>query len=263
MHLYQKYPSPYSIQQFVQFFWEFEGAFNEVTAFQQRVTASVDPTLAFQFEGGMNYNQRQLFRSGFQGQCSSYGSIATNSNVKIFGVYFYPQAIPLLFQIPAYVLNNEVAEIADVIGWEGKVLEDKIMLCTSIDEKIRIMTHFIENRALQASVRTGAITSVISSILLNSGHINITALAAKYYLSQRQFERQFRHMTGFSPKKFARIVRFNKTLETIVAAKQSLTEVSYSLGYFDQSHMIKEFKEFSGQAPVDYFLTDISYYYDK
>ncbi len=261
--IYKKHSPPYNIKNLVRFFWEFEGSFDESLSFQQSVTASVSPKLAFQQEGVMQFNQIELFQSGFQGQTNSFLTMLSNQKLKIFGVYFYPQAIPLLFKIPADLITNEIIEISEVLGSEGQVLEEKIMLSNSVFEKINVITEFIENILTQTSIKNTDIVSAIDYIFLNSGTVDVLQLASSQFLSQRQFERKFKRLAGFSPKMFSRIIRFNDTITTISQTRQTLTKTAYSLGYYDQSHMIREFREFSGQTPTEYFSEDISCYFDS
>ena len=105
------YPSDSNIGNIVQFFWEFEGDFNDAAAYNHSITASVNPKLAFQYKGGMalikNNVKSNLFRSGFQCQTNSFNNLFANQKIGVFGAYFQPYAIPLVFNIPSEVLTNQ------------------------------------------------------------------------------------------------------------------------------------------------------------
>jgi methylphosphotriester-DNA--protein-cysteine methyltransferase len=78
--------------------------------------------------------------------------------------------------------------------------------------------------------------------------------AAKYLgLSQRRFIEVFKAEVGMTPKLFSRIQRFQQT-RTFVQQNPSpnWAALALDLGYFDQSHLIREFLEFSGLSPTDY-----------
>src|SRR6185295_2034838 len=78
--------------------------------------------------------------------------------------------------------------------------------------------------------------------------------AAKYLgLSQRRFIQVFKTEVGMTPKLFSRIQRFQKT-RLLVDRDPSpdWASLAIDLGYFDQSHLIREFHEFSGLCPTDY-----------
>jgi len=78
--------------------------------------------------------------------------------------------------------------------------------------------------------------------------------AAKYLgLSQRRFIQIFKDEVGLTPKLFSRIQRFQQT-RTFIQHNPSINwaDLAVDLGYFDQSHLIREFLEFSGLSPTDY-----------
>jgi methylphosphotriester-DNA--protein-cysteine methyltransferase len=78
--------------------------------------------------------------------------------------------------------------------------------------------------------------------------------AAKYLsLSQRRFIQVFKAEVGMTPKLFSRIQRFQQT-RTFIQQNPSpnWAALALDLGYYDQSHMIREFLEFSGLSPTDY-----------
>ena len=78
--------------------------------------------------------------------------------------------------------------------------------------------------------------------------------AAKYLgLSQRRFIQVFKAEVGMTPKLFSRIQRFQQT-RTLIQYNPLINwaELAVDLGYFDQSHLIREFLEFSGLSPTDY-----------
>jgi methylphosphotriester-DNA--protein-cysteine methyltransferase len=78
--------------------------------------------------------------------------------------------------------------------------------------------------------------------------------AAKYLgLSQRRFIQVFKAQVGMTPKLFSRIQRFQQTRTFIQQnPSPSWAALALDLGYFDQSHLIREFLEFSGLSPSDY-----------
>ena len=73
-------------------------------------------------------------------------------------------------------------------------------------------------------------------------------------ISQRQLERTFKEYAGFSPKTFARILRFQSATNHYGTTKKTLTEIALDCGYYDQSHFIHDFSQFSGYTPSEYFL---------
>ena len=80
----------------------------------------------------------------------------------------------------------------------------------------------------------------------------VSEVAYKLNISKRQLERVFLKNVGISPKKFSRIVRLNAAIKRFKKA-DSLTALTYEAGYFDPSHLIRDFREFTGLSPKAFF----------
>ncbi|HKP59023.1 MAG TPA: AraC family transcriptional regulator [Polyangiales bacterium] len=79
----------------------------------------------------------------------------------------------------------------------------------------------------------------------------IPQLAAAIGVSERQLRRGFDHTVGLSPKQYLRIVRFRRALRAARAAgRPDWAAIAEQTGYFDQAHLIAEFREFSGVTPA-------------
>ncbi|PST84142.1 hypothetical protein C7T94_05280 [Pedobacter yulinensis] len=256
---YKRFFPPAAIRPFVLFFWEFEGDFSAAAPYSHAVSASVHSKLAFQFKGQMRSGhtgrQEPLFKSGFQCQNKACYQISAQHSVGIFGVYLQPLAVPLLFNIPAETLTDYNVEVSDLLGPGGRELEEKIMLCTNAAERIDTISRFIAQRISDVPHGHRGVAAAVQQIISMQGLADIGALTRQQFISQRQFERRFKTLTGFSPKMFSRIVRFEACIAKAAAAS-SLTSLSVASGYYDQSHMIRDFIEFSGGSPKAYFAED-------
>lgn len=91
-------------------------------------------------------------------------------------------------------------------------------------------------------------------------HIRTAQLADVACLSNKQFGRVFAEYVGATPKEFLRIVRIQRALYTLQCQPGiSFAQLAYECGFFDQSHMIKEFKLFSGYTPAEYLAVCAPY----
>lgn len=258
---YKKYHPPDAFNDLIQFFWEYKNDFTTDNAYHQPIEASIFPKLAFQYTGEMGIKLNsgkpgKLFRSGIQAQTDTFSSIFTSQSIGIFGIYFNPIAIPVLFGIPAVEITNHNIEISDLLGSEGKNLEERIMLSNSTKERLRIVIEFLFKRLRSLTVEEKLIQHTINAVYDNNGLINSNQLSDYLYLSPKQVERKFYKFTGFSPKQFSKIVRFESSISAIFRGHTTLTSLACDLGYYDQSHFIKNFKEFTGLTPKDYFSNE-------
>ncbi len=124
---------------------------------------------------------------------------------------------------------------------------------TALDENKQLP----ENTILCGQQKSYEINRIINSVALinrSNGTINVAALSSAACLSRKQYERTFAEYIGSSPKQFLRTVRFQNTLREKQRNKCiNLTALAYSCGYYDQSHMINDYKLLSGKTPAQYF----------
>jgi AraC-like DNA-binding protein len=198
-------------------------------------------------------NIETTFTSGIHGQTQKFRRFIARGNFGMFGAYIYPFAISKFFSMPCAKFSNQLPDLESVLGTEGKELEEKIISADDNFQRANILSDFFEKKLLKQQQYSHAVLSSINYIIKTKGKKNIQELANEFCLSTRQFERRFKEFSGFSPKLFSRITRFQSSLDEYGNKKKSLTDIAYDCGYYDQSHFINDFKEFSGYHPSQYF----------
>ena len=97
--------------------------------------------------------------------------------------------------------------------------------------------------------------------VINFSHLNPSVhygqQLKEYGISERQFERKFLQTIGFTPSYYRRVLRFETALYRIQQGRfKSLADLAYELGYADQSHFNREFKQFSHLTPKELIKKD-------
>ena len=84
-----------------------------------------------------------------------------------------------------------------------------------------------------------------------SGQVRVEALAAQLGVSRQHLALQFRQHVGIGPKLFARICRFRAASAGMqsLAGQPDWAQVALQFGYFDQSHLIRDFQDFAHSSP--------------
>ena len=191
--------------------------------------------------------------SGISGPSQKFNRFGINESFGMFGAYLYPFAIPKFFGVPANDISNQTTDFASLFGNDGKYLEEQMMLAKDNQQRAEILSFFLEKRLSKDLPAVPAVFSSIHDIIQSRGLVNIETLANQYFLSTRQFERKFKQFAGFNPKLYSRITRFQAAICQYGNLNKSMTELAYDCGYYDQSHFIHDFKEFSGHHPSKYF----------
>jgi len=100
------------------------------------------------------------------------------------------------------------------------------------------------------------VDAAVVAIIRSGGRASIEEVAAQAGVSRQHLARAFAYHVGVSPKTFARVMRFRRAITLARGAREGWADLAAELGYFDQSHMISEFREFAGDTPVPFFLSD-------
>lgn len=248
---------PKHLTDYVRFCWFVEGNLPYV----HHAFAYPCPELIFCYKGhfkyGIEHRKDTIFTSGIFGQTETFSRVTLNNEYfGIFGVHLYPHAFPQLFRLPANELSNHYATMDAVLGKDGEMLEEEMMLASNNTQRAKLVSAFLEARLKNARIEHSSISSAITAIVGSYHTSSVQAFADTNFLSLRQFERRFKELSGFSPKSFLRIMRFNSVLNKDFQHK-SLTEIGIECGYYDQSHFIHDFQRFSGISPKEYFKKEM------
>lgn len=190
----------------------------------------------------------------FAGQMSRSITIRPTGRVRLFGVRFHPAGAFPLGGFPMHQLTDQIIGIECAIGRAGVELESRIWEAESFEQRTAAFELYF-TRKLAAQRNEDAMAAYAAGLIADSGgSISISRLSGRIGVSERRLERRFRSRVGLSPKTLARIVRFQGVVRRIQSAETpNMLDAVHELGYFDQSHLIRDFREFSGDTPLGYF----------
>ena len=100
-------------------------------------------------------------------------------------------------------------------------------------------------------------------LLSSKGVITVSELCKRTNISDRQLERLFLEYTGASPKKIADIVRFQNVLQDLFLSKHcSQQDIIFNYKYYDQSHLINDFKKYAEKTPLEFIQQKMASFYN-
>lgn len=191
-------------------------------------------------------------------------SLATNGspvywqirgNTTVFGMVLLPETIELLSKRPTSLHERRFENLKK---YQQQVFEDLQHLAQEFQgaEDLAEKAFALLRRHLlaPAAQQNPYFSEAMRLIRHNLDKQSVEDLNEKVFVSKRHLQRTFQNKVGYGPKAYSRMLRF---CEAIFYLQQNpnarMTTVAYDFGYADQSHFIREFKEFMGQNPRKFF----------
>lgn len=182
-----------------------------------------------------------------------------NGKISIAGIVFKPAALATLFNLPTYEYTEERIPLSDVFKKPliNSFIEN-IQNASEANEKVKLLEEFVilfynENKPIPDYIDYAA-----NLIIEKNGMVHISDLLKDIFMSRRNFERKFFKKVGLSPKYYARIRRLGYLMNEIAGKKKVNWSYIFSqCDYYDQSHFIKDFIEFTGRSPQKYIEENI------
>ena len=169
---------------------------------------------------------------------------------EVFGVRFLPNNIimPGGYKISEFT-NNKI-DLDKLLKNGSEFIEE---ICESDDFNTQVsifLKYYLEefNKSFTMTTKNHITSYMINEIVKKRGAIRIEKLSDDIGYSSRHINKIFNDNVGMSPKMFCKIMRFQGVLSEFTR-KQKLTDIADIMGFFDQSHLVKEFKQFIGITP--------------
>jgi AraC-like DNA-binding protein len=214
---------------------------------------------------GSNSDSSYKDQAVVTGQISSYFDVVPQGKIRLITIVFKPFGAKPFFDFPISEIKDNIIPIKDINNSYWLDLEKKL---SDLKENKSIITCLEDNllKKLEKntlfnsyfSINYDRVLSAIGRIESSKGCVNIKELSSLVCLSDKQFNRIFTDYVGINPKHFLRIVRYQSVLLKLQSSNLSeykdidLHDLVYDFGYYDQSHLINNFKEFTGYTPREY-----------
>ena len=199
------------------------------------------------------------------GQATRQYELELSGRIGMVGIVFRPAGLSTLFGLPMYKFTDERISLADVLGPSATYLHEQLGNCLTAEARMALLEQFL-NRQLPRQGNCFDRTDFAANLIVDKfGVLTVSELMNDLYVCRRQFERQFLQKVGISPKYYARIRRVSHLCAQLATQRWQITDWQdfvFRAGYYDQSHFIREFTQFTGKKPTLYIKanTELSQY---
>ncbi len=196
----------------------------------------------------------QRFRRAWvSGAQSGYITIDAVAGSSLMGVHFLPGGASRLLGIPADHLRDSVVELDAIWGLESDTLRQTLLEAPTPEAKFARLEKHLLFRHRKARAPDALVAHALHQFQQAAPLARIDQVVVESGLSHKGFIERFQRSVGLSPKRYCRILRFHDVLRRVDRQTPAAwAALAADCGYYDQSHLIQEFRSFSGLIPSRY-----------
>ncbi|HEX3471273.1 MAG TPA: helix-turn-helix domain-containing protein [Silvibacterium sp.] len=215
-------------------------------------------TLVLRQSGHASLHQQTLPHAVVSGLQQETRIIRHAAHSLLLIVRFTEAGSPAVLHDRADLLYNRTQALDQVLARaEVEDIQNVLADTHGIEQQFLAVEHFLlrqiqRQTAISSRGISPQIEAATKMIRNSEGRASIAAIARRAGMSQSALERHFRAAVGASPKTLSRLARLQYVCRLWDAGK-SLTEITFEAGYFDQPHMVRDFRLFTGKAPEEFF----------
>jgi AraC-like DNA-binding protein len=198
-------------------------------------------------------------RAFLVGQITRPMVVRPTGTVDLFAVRFESHGAALWHPTMS-ALTNTWCSLSALVGQPLTALETGLFAgatdsASTTSREQLIVSHLLV-RVQSSHALDRRVATVVRAIRAHHGAVSLDDLVSRVGLTPRTMQRLFLRQVGVSPKLLCRIVRFQRIFAAWRADPSSLARVALECGYFDQSHLVRDFHDFAGAPPAG-FLAEL------
>lgn len=173
---------------------------------------------------------------------------------QVFGIKFKPGGFRPFLKFATSKLADRIVPAESILGKDVSALEVVLLSSREDDEKVEAANAFF--RARMPNQRDAAIEvagGIVGRILEEPDIKTVDDLVDRTGIGKRSLQRMFNEYVGVSPKWVIRRYRLHELVERFNSKDEPhWAELALELGYFDQAHLINDFRSITGYSPTEY-----------
>lgn len=199
------------------------------------------------------------FVAGLDDACAV---IEHNGEMRGLQVDLSPLATRMIFRAPMCSLAREVVTLEDLLGADGRLLEERLMDVGTWEERFDLVEAMLGAKLEAAESPPPDVDWAWRRLVASRGRLRVAELATELGCSRKHLAARFREHVGLPPKLVARMLRFRRASDLLGASAMSLAELATDCGYCDQAHLDRDFRDFAGTTPTAYRSEPVTFVQD-
>ncbi len=172
---------------------------------------------------------------------------------QVFGVKFKPGGFRPFLGFATSKLADRMVPVQRIFGEEVNALRDVVLSSRSEKEKVEAANAFFRSRTPKPDKTITLAGALVDRILREPNIKTVDDLVDRAGIGKRSLQRLFNEYVGVSPKWVIRRYRLHELIErTNDGVEPDWSQLALDLGYFDQAHLINDFRSITGYSPTEY-----------
>jgi AraC-like DNA-binding protein len=164
-----------------------------------------------------------------------------------------PHAARALFRVPMDSLAERVVPLEDLLGRRAILLVEQLQETPDWASRFAVLDAALASWLADARGPQQAVTWALEQLRASHGRVRVSQLAEELGWSRKRLVAGFREHVGLPPKTVARVLRFEQAVRLAEQSDLSWLEIALRCGYYDQAHLIRDFRAISGCTPGTFF----------
>jgi len=172
---------------------------------------------------------------------------------QVFGIKFKAGGFYPFFRQPVSVLLNQSLDVTACFGLAGADLAAQVVAGAGFEAMCAAAEAFLLRHLPAADAQVARVSSLLARIAQETDIVSVDDVQAISGLNKRGLQRLFQKYVGVGPKWVIQRYRLHEAIAQVQAGKAlSWTALALELGYFDQAHFVRDFRQLVGMAPGEY-----------
>jgi len=207
-----------------------------------------------------NYMREQFYKESWvAGIQNRHLVIEAVRETNLIGIRFRPGGAYALFGFPMNELADQVIELDLIQKQRFADLHQKLLAAHSTQERFAVVERMLLDALDFNHSGHPAVHYLAGRLRAWDGAVRISELVEQVALSHKRLTKLFERDVGMTPKSLAQVYRFQSALRRIAHdGNPDWSCVAADCGYYDQSHLIHDFRRLSGMTPSEYVATRLA-----
>jgi AraC-like DNA-binding protein len=163
-------------------------------------------------------------------------------------VYLAPLGAYKLLGPAVSEIGGSFVWLEDIVGANARRLSERAQSARTWEERSRLLDAFLLDRATHGPQPSPEVSQAWHLLARSSGTTTIKGIAREVGWSHKHLIAKFKQQVGVAPRTAARLLRLS-TVWQHIDHEQTWARIAAESGYTDQSHLIREFRQFTGTTP--------------